>query len=112
MKKFIILLLIVTLVGSAAMLLKKRRQSIKDTVTPTPLTYQVKVVPATTKRLEQTRLMTYSLLLPGTTTMASWSIILYAALSFLLIKLSLFIIVYSSHFFMQDQKDLSGRKFN
>jgi len=55
MKKFIILLLIVTLIGSAAMLLRKRRQSIKDTLTPTPLTYQVKVVPATTKRLEQTR---------------------------------------------------------
>lgn len=55
MKKFIVLLLIVTLIGSAAMLLKKRRQSIKDTVVPTPLTYQVKVVPATTKRLEQTR---------------------------------------------------------
>jgi len=55
MKKFIIVLLIITLLGSAAMLLKKRRQSIKDTATPTPLTYQVKVVPATTERLEQTR---------------------------------------------------------
>jgi multidrug efflux pump subunit AcrA (membrane-fusion protein) len=55
MKKFIISLLIITLLGSAAMLLKKRRQSIKDTATPTPLTYQVTVVPATTQRLEQTR---------------------------------------------------------
>ncbi|MBW1835822.1 MAG: efflux RND transporter periplasmic adaptor subunit [Deltaproteobacteria bacterium] len=55
MKKFIILLLIVILLGSAAMLLRKRRQSIKNAATPTPLTYQVKVVPATTERLEQTR---------------------------------------------------------
>ena len=55
MKKVIILLLIITLLGSAAMLLKKRRQKIENAATPTPLTYQVKVVPATTQQLEQTR---------------------------------------------------------
>ncbi len=55
MKKVIILLLILALFGSAAMLLKKRRQSIENAATPTPLTYQVKVVPATIQRLEQTR---------------------------------------------------------
>ncbi len=55
MKKVISLLLIIALLGSAAMLLKKRRQSIENAATPAPLTYQVKVVPATTQRLEQTR---------------------------------------------------------
>ena len=55
MKKFIIILLIIALLGSAAMLLKKRKQSIKNTATPTPLTYQVKVISATTGHLEQTR---------------------------------------------------------
>lgn len=55
MKKVIIFLLIIILLGSAAMLLIKRKQSIKDAATPTPLTHQVKVVSATTERLEQTR---------------------------------------------------------
>ncbi|MBW2369226.1 MAG: efflux RND transporter periplasmic adaptor subunit [Deltaproteobacteria bacterium] len=55
MKKIIILLLIIALLGSAAMLLKKRRQSIENAATPAPLIYHVKVVPATTQRLEQTR---------------------------------------------------------
>ena len=55
MKKVIILLLIITLLGSAVMLVKKRRQNIENAATPTPLTYLVKVVPATTQRLEQTR---------------------------------------------------------
>ena len=55
MKKIIIVLLIIVLLGSAAMLLKKRRQSIQNAALPIPLTYQVKIVPATIERLEQTR---------------------------------------------------------
>ena len=55
MKKFIAVLLTIALLVSAGMLLKKRKQSIKDAPPPTPLTYQVKVVPAITQRLEQTR---------------------------------------------------------
>lgn len=55
MKKIIIVLLTIALLASAAMLLKKRKQAVKEAPTPTPLTYQVKVVSAITERLEQTR---------------------------------------------------------
>lgn len=55
MKKIVIGLLIVALLVGAAMLLKKRKQSITNTPTPAPLTYQVKVVSPSSGRLEQTR---------------------------------------------------------
>lgn len=55
MKKYITGLLVIVLLGGAAMLLNKRKQSIEDAATPTPLTYQVKIVAASTERLEQTR---------------------------------------------------------
>ena len=55
MKKIVIGLMIVALLVSAAMLLKKRKQSITNTPTPAPLTYQVKVVSPSSGRLEQTR---------------------------------------------------------
>jgi len=55
MKKFILLLLIITLVAGGAILLKKRKQSIKESPTPTPPAFQVKVVSAKTAELRQTR---------------------------------------------------------
>jgi biotin carboxyl carrier protein len=54
-KKIIIVVLTIALLASGAMLLKKRKQSVKNAPTPTPMTYLVKVVPAITERLEQTR---------------------------------------------------------
>jgi len=55
MKKFILLLLIIVLVAGGAILLKKRKQSIKESPTPTPPSFQVKVVSAKTSELRQTR---------------------------------------------------------
>jgi len=55
-KKIILVLLAVALIGtSAVMLYLQRKQSVRDIPLPIPVTLQVKVVSATTERLEQTR---------------------------------------------------------
>lgn len=71
MKKIIILIVTIALLGSAAMLLKKRKQSVANTPVPTPPTYQVKVVSATTENLEQTRPFLAQLLARDTALIAS-----------------------------------------
>ncbi len=55
MKKIIAVLLTIALLVSAAMLLKKRKQAVQNTPTPTPVTYQVKVISPVTESLVQTR---------------------------------------------------------
>ena len=55
MKKIVSIILIAALVFAALMLLNKRKQEVADVPVPEPLTIQVKVVSATTERLEQTR---------------------------------------------------------
>ncbi len=71
MKKILILVLTIALLGSAAMLLKKRKQSVKDAPIPSPPTYQVKVVSATTGELKQTRPFLAQLLASDTAKIAS-----------------------------------------
>ena len=56
MKKIVLIILIAALVFGGVMLLKKRQQEIADVPVPEPLTIQVKVVSASTERLEHTRL--------------------------------------------------------
>ena len=55
MKKIIVLLAVALIGTSAVMLYLQRKQSVRDIPLPIPVTLQVKVVSATTERLEQTR---------------------------------------------------------